>query len=78
MAFTTRDFSVLAYADGFALWHYKSGTDSLDDVARNDYFGDASDMMAVGDMVLVSSKSAGTIMFVVSNTLNTVRTTVLR
>lgn len=55
MAFNIRDLSVLAYANGFTLWHYKTGNDSLTDVAGDDYFGDASDMMAVGDMALISS-----------------------
>ena len=54
MAFTIRDLSVLAYANGFTLWHYKVEIDSLSDVACEDYFADASDMMAAGDMVLIS------------------------
>ena len=60
MAFTIRDLSVLAYANGFTLWHYKAGMDSLADVACDDYFADASDMMAAGDMILISApKHAG-------------------
>ena len=55
MAFTIRDLSVLAYANGFTLWHYKAGTDTLADAACNDYFADASDMMAAGDMILISA-----------------------
>src|SRR5882672_9846819 len=58
MAFTIRDLSVLAYANGFTLWHYKAGNDSLADVARNDYFADASDMMATGDIMMVSGGKA--------------------
>ena len=58
MAFTIRDLSVLAYANGFTLWHYKAGNDSLADVACDDYFADASDMMAVGDMLLISGAKA--------------------
>jgi len=54
MAFIIRDLSVLAYANGFTLWHYKTGNDSLSDVAGDDYFSDASDMMASGDMILIS------------------------
>jgi hypothetical protein len=54
MAFTIRDLSVLAYANGFTLWHCKSATDALSDFACDDYFADASDMMAAGDMILVS------------------------
>jgi len=55
MAFTIRDLSVLAYANGFTLWHHKAGMDSLADVACDDYFADASDMMAAGDMILISA-----------------------
>jgi hypothetical protein len=54
MAFAIRDLSVLAYANGFTLWHYKAGKDGLSIVAGEDYFADASDMMAPGDMVMVS------------------------
>ncbi len=54
MAFAIRDLSVLAYANGFTLWHYKAGPDSLADVALADFFSDASDMMAGGDMIMVS------------------------
>jgi hypothetical protein len=58
MAFTIRDLSVLAYANGFTLWHYKAGNDSLAGVACDDYFADASDMMASGDMILISGAKA--------------------
>jgi hypothetical protein len=54
MAFVIRDLSVLAYANGFTLWHYKAGNESLAVVAGNDYFSDASDMMTKGDMIMVS------------------------
>jgi hypothetical protein len=57
MAFAIRDLSVLAYANGFTLWHYKAGNESLADVASDDYFVDASDMMAAGDMLMISTTS---------------------
>ena len=55
MAFRIRDLSVLAYAQGFTLWHYKSAPDTLDAVARPGFFDNAADMLAGGDMMLVSS-----------------------
>jgi hypothetical protein len=58
MAFIIRDLSVLAYANGFTLWHYRTVADSPAHVARADYFSDASDMMAAGDMILVSGAKA--------------------
>ena len=54
MAFAIRDLSVLAYANGFTLWHYKTGKESLATAAMPNYFAEASDMMAAGDMVMVS------------------------
>jgi hypothetical protein len=55
MAFAIRDLSVLAYANGFTLWHYKAGNESLSAAASDDYFADAGDMMAIGDMLLLSA-----------------------
>jgi len=54
MAFTIRDLSVLAYANGFTLWHYKAGDDLASEFATENYFVDASDMIAAGDMIMVS------------------------
>lgn len=55
MAFAIRDLSVLAYANGFTLWHYKTAEDTLAAVAVDDFFADASDMLAAGDIMLISS-----------------------
>ena len=54
MAFAIRNLSVLAYANGFTLWHYKAGKDRLDQVEKPDFFADAADMLAEGDMMMVS------------------------
>lgn len=64
MAFAIRDLSVLAYANGFTLWHYKTGKNSLSDAARDNFFAGASDMMASGDMVLVSGADGGRVLCV--------------
>jgi hypothetical protein len=61
MAFTLRNLSVLAYANGFTLWHYKSGSDALSQTSREGYFSDAADLMAAGDMVMLSSAQGGQI-----------------
>ena len=65
MAFAIRDLSVLAYANGFTLWHYKAGNDSLSNVASDNYFGDGW-LLAVGDMVMISSNSGGKLLVVTS------------
>ena len=61
MAFTLRNLSVLAYANGFTLWHYKSGQDSLNRAAEMGYFADAADLLAAGDMVMLTGEEGGRI-----------------
>ena len=62
MAFMIRNLSVLAYANGFTLWHYKAGNDSLDTIASHDFFGNAADMLTVGDLVMTSSAEGARIL----------------
>ena len=55
MSFNLRNLSVLAYANGFTLWHYKAGTESLAKVNNAGYFADAADLFSAGDMVMLSA-----------------------
>jgi len=59
MAFKSKDLSVLAYANGFTLWHYTS-VDLAADIDTAGYFNDASDMVRVGDMVMANADTDGT------------------
>ena len=59
MAFQSKDLSVLAYANGFTLWHYTT-TDVDTDVDTSGYFDEASDMVRVGDMILANADTDGT------------------
>lgn len=59
MAFTARHLSVLAYAQGFTLWHYASRADTLQQIAASGFFGPAEDMLAGGDMMLISAPDGG-------------------
>jgi hypothetical protein len=61
MSFTFRNLCVLAYANGFTLWHYKAGPDPLDDVAGQGFFADAVDMLSPGDMIMISARDGGRI-----------------
>jgi hypothetical protein len=74
MAFAVRNLSVLAYANGFTLWHYKAGKDGLNQVEKADFFADAADMLAVGDMMLVSAPDGGRILTVAPGTAGEVAT----
>jgi hypothetical protein len=74
MAFAIRNLSVLAYANGFTLWHYKSGKDRLTQVEKADFFADGADMLAEGDMMLVSAPDGGRILTVAAGTAGEVAT----
>lgn len=47
--------SVLAYANGFTLWHYKPEGD--ENFRADGFFNKADSMLRVGDMILVSDQS---------------------
>lgn len=70
MAFKSKDLSVLAYANGFTLWHYTTA-DLAADVDTAGYFSTASDMLRVGDMIMSNIDTDGTpqagILLVASN-----------
>jgi hypothetical protein len=71
-AFTFRNLSVLAYAQGFTLWHYKAPAQTLHAVTAPGYFNHASDMLAAGDILLISASDGGASKVVASTTLNRV------
>ncbi|HEV7369632.1 hypothetical protein [Arenibaculum sp.] len=60
MAFKPKDLSVLAYANGFTLWHYTTA-DAADAVDTSGYFNAASDMLRVGDMIMANLDTDGTV-----------------
>ena len=64
MTFAVRNLSVLAYANGFTLWHYKAETGGLPNAAKSGFFDPAADMLATGDMMLVSAPEGGRVLFV--------------
>lgn len=64
MDFTIRNLSVLAYAQGFTLWHYKAPGSALTALAQPGFFDHARDMLAIGDMVMMSACDGGRVAFV--------------
>lgn len=64
MAFAIRNLSVLAYANGFTLWHYRAGKDLLEDVDAQGFFADAADMLVSGDIMMVSAADGARIVCV--------------
>ena len=60
MAFNSRDLSVLAYANGFTLWHYRTA-DGAEDLtaepqpgAATAYFAGADELLREGDQIVVN------------------------
>ena len=64
MDFTLRNLSVLAYAQGFTLWHYRAPSCPMARAAAPGFFDPAADMINTGDMVLVSAADGGRVLFV--------------
>lgn len=60
MAFISRELSVLAYANGFTLWHYRSA-DSWGDLLAPapGYFAAADELLRPGDQILLTLTAAG-------------------
>lgn len=77
MVFAIRNLSVLAYANGFTLWHYKAGRERLTTVTQPNFFAEASDMLAVGDMIMVSAADGARIICVTLSDIETVTTAAL-
>lgn len=58
MSFAARDLSVLAYANGFTLWHFTTIDASVETAG---YFDTAHDMVRVGDLVIANVDTDGTL-----------------
>jgi hypothetical protein len=70
MSFAIRNLSVLAYAQGFTLWHYRAGAARLDEASADGFFDAAADMLAVGDMLMISTVNGGRILCVAATGQN--------
>lgn len=65
MAFKNRDFSVIAYANGFTLWHYLSKDDLLKDIVDNEkYFFVVRMLMNTGDIIMINAKDSTGIRYI--------------
>ncbi len=59
MSFNLRNLSVLAYANGFTLWHYKTSADTYDQIFQPRYFAAGDDLLTHHDMVMISGSDRG-------------------
>lgn len=55
MAFQNRNFSVLAYANGFTLWHYSSNEETLEEIVADGFFNPVKTLCNVGDIIVINA-----------------------
>jgi hypothetical protein len=55
MAFKNRNMSVIAYANGFTLWHYSSSDNTLAEIETDGYFNPINKLCAVGDIIVINA-----------------------
>ena len=56
--FQSKNLSVLSYANGFTLWHFRT-SDPIDEILTPNYFGPAAHMIEPGDMILANVADGG-------------------
>lgn len=52
MAFDNRELSVIAYANGFTLWHYNTN-EPIENVFADGYFNKVRELIATGDIIFI-------------------------
>lgn len=60
MSYNSKNFSVMAYANGFTLWNY-STPDALSDVKASGYFNETAPFARIGDMILLTASSGSAV-----------------
>jgi Ni,Fe-hydrogenase I cytochrome b subunit len=60
MAFQNKNLSVIAYANGFTLWHY-AAAETLATIAATGYFNSVRTLMNIGDIVIVNASDSTSI-----------------
>lgn len=56
MSVKNKNLSVLAYANGFTLWHYRANNDTIEELEDENYFGSIWALCAVGDIFIINCK----------------------
>ena len=67
MACNTENLSILAYANGFTLWHYSSKEDKLDDIKKVNYFKHINvekGLIKSGDAIIINVSDGNVLGFV--------------
>lgn len=54
MAFQNKNLSVIAYANGFTLWHYASADEKVAVITTSGYFDSVKTLMNIGDVIIIN------------------------
>lgn len=57
MAFQNKNLSVIAYANGFTLWHY-AASETMSAISTAGYFDDVKTLMNTGDIVIINASDS--------------------
>lgn len=57
MAFQNKNLSVIAYANGFTLWHY-AANETMATISNTGYFNSVKTLMNVGDIVIINASDS--------------------
>jgi len=60
MAFQNKKLSVIAYANGFTLWHYVA-TETLTAISTSGYFNNVATLMNTGDIIIINASDGTSI-----------------
>ena len=60
MAFQNKNLSVIAYANGFTLWHY-GANETLATITARGYFNAVKTLMNSGDIIIINASDNSSI-----------------
>ena len=69
MAFQNKNLSVIAYANGFTLWHY-AADEAMTAISASGYFDSVKTLMNTGDIVIINASDSTSMKKVSSTATN--------
>jgi len=54
MSFANKNLSVIAYANGFTMWHYGDNT-KTNEIIKSGFFNTVRTLMNIGDIIIVNA-----------------------
>lgn len=64
MAFQNKNLSVIAYANGWTLWHYTTNNDSMEEITKDEYFTPVHTLMNAGDFICIVANGQACIKYI--------------